>query len=194
MKDCKKTEHLGYRLTQSKDSNTIQARVPLIRGIKERCFRSLVEARKWQNDLALMVWGRQRWDLVQSGRLRMLRTFGSGVSVRIQKSQTRLTSSEIAEYKQFGVFWYDNSGAPKSKIFSLRRYGEYAELHAHWFAAHQRAIMTFSTLNLPAELSVFSFDLHAAVMVKEDEELTSKYAIKPREYMEYLNSMVKKGM
>ncbi|EGU0167941.1 TPA: hypothetical protein NJ458_003368 [Vibrio parahaemolyticus] len=149
----------GYGI--SKADKAFNAKAPLYRGERQKRFSSILLARQWQLINIHNEWGMQRFELIKKGRLSVLRKFGCGVSVRKSKSTMRLADGSIAEYPQYGVFWYDNEHKPKSKFFSPKKYGEYAEIEANWFAARKRAELTNSELNLPYGLTPYSFDLTA---------------------------------
>lgn len=156
-------EH-GYRISKAKYGYV--TKVPCFKGMKQRTIKSLSKAKQWQLRELVLEWGALRLNLLKKGRLSILRKFGCGVSVRKTISKTILASGDISEYVQFGVYWYENNGNPKSRLFSYKRFKDNAELEAHWFAAQQRAILTNSELNLPHGITIHSFDLDAAVKIK----------------------------
>ncbi|EGQ8036358.1 hypothetical protein G5Y08_002601 [Vibrio parahaemolyticus] len=156
----------GYGV--AKGTRGFFVKLPLPDGTEaSNTFKNLNRARQWQLLNARVEWGLDRFHLMKRGRTSILRKFGCGVSVRKTISRTKLSSGHVAEYQQYGVFWYDHNGNPKSEIFSYKKYGDDAEIEAHWFAAKQRAKLTASELNVPTHWYPRSFDLDAAIKVNE---------------------------
>ncbi len=156
---------LGYGISEGNRGYSV--RLPLPQDVVTNTFKSLNRARQWQLVIARTEWGLNRFQLIKRGRLSILRKFGNGVSVRKTKSKMKLVSGDIQEYIQYGVFWYEHDGSPKSVMFSYKKYGDDAEIEAHWFAAKQRAKLTESELNLPSHWHPRIFDLEASVQIKQ---------------------------
>ncbi|WP_259556294.1 hypothetical protein [Vibrio harveyi] len=136
--------------------------LPLPDGTKyQNTFSTKNKARQVQLVIARTEWGLERFALLKRGRLAILRKFGAGVSVRKTISKCGLVGGRTAEYEQFGVFWYEHDGKPKSKLFSYKRYGDNAEIEANWFAAKQRARLAYSELNLPPHWTAETFEVKA---------------------------------
>lgn len=155
---------LGYGLAQSVTGGRLyyQAVVPLCRGRMIRTFKSLTMARMWQLVNAYKYWGVTRWAIIKRGRVGILRKFGAGVSVCKYVTDT----GNIL----YVVKWYDHNMAPKSRTYSTYKYHGQAEIMAHWYAAQQRARLTGSELNLPYNLTPFSFDLENAVRINKKND------------------------
>lgn len=162
------SNNLGYGL--SKSTRGYFVKVPLLKGELTNTFKSLQKAKNWQIAQARKEWGLERFSIIKRGRLAILRKFGCGVSVRQVKSSTLLVSGRTGEYLQYGVFWREHDGKKKSVYFSQKRYGEHAEIEAHWFASQQRARLTDSELHLPKELTPYSFDLEASVAINTKQK------------------------
>lgn len=149
----------GYGIWKDSRGKYFIATVPKVtKGQAMKYFRSESAARTWQVVTARRIWGIERFTLLKRGRLAVLRKTGAGVSVRRTKSTRVMANGDIAEYWQYGVFWYEHDGKPKSKLFSYKRYGDNAEIEANWFAAHQRAKLTSSELNLPTHWTASTFE------------------------------------
>ena len=151
----------GYGISKNPNGG-YGVRLPLpCGGEYQNTVRTKNKARQVQLVIARIEWGVERLSLLRRGRLCILRKFGCGVSVRQVISKTKLKCGGVAEYKQFGVFWYDHNGDPKSEFFSFKRYGENAEIEANWFAAKQRARLAYSELNLPPHWTAETFEVKA---------------------------------
>ncbi|MFG0448352.1 hypothetical protein [Vibrio sp. YQ_11] len=149
----------GYGIARNNNDQCFLAKVPKIReGNFQKTFKSLSAARSWQVATAKKVWGLERFSLIKKGRLCILRRFGTGVRIRKARSTMLLSDGSIAEYWQYGVFWYEHNGTPRSKMFSYKQYGNNADIEAAWFAVKQRAKLTNSELNLPKHWLPSTFD------------------------------------
>lgn len=153
----------GYKI--KKDGSFFQALIPLVAGgVRSQRFNSLSAARSWQHKELCKEWGARRVTLLKQGRLYMLRSTNVGVNVRMTTCVNRKDPS--VHYERCSVDWRNNDGTKQSASFGPKNHGDLFEEHAHWFAAHQRARMSFSELRLPYFLSPESFDLQAAVHIK----------------------------
>ena len=162
---CAGTGKYGYRISRAHGSSYFIVKVPTFTGMIERSFTSELRARNWQITLARRVWGLERWQIIKTGRLAVFRRFGVGVAVRTIKRSQYLKCGGVSHYVMYSVEWYDHQRKRKTKIFSYKRYGENAEIEAHWFAAKQRAALTCSELHLPPELTPYAFDLKNSVRI-----------------------------
>lgn len=155
---------LGYGI--SVGTNGYLVYLPKVKsGSFSNTFKSLDKCRNWQLTLARKEWGIDRFQIIKRGRLCTLRSTDCGVAVRPVKSTMRLIDGTNAEYWQYGVFWREHDGSKKSKFFSHKKFGEFAEIEANWFACFQRAKLTASEINIP--LNPLSFDISASVQIKQ---------------------------
>ncbi|EKA5635968.1 hypothetical protein OKZ62_001872 [Vibrio navarrensis] len=149
--------YLGYGLSKGKSG--YKASVPTVDGgYRANTFLSLQKAKNWQIVQARREWGLDRFQLIKRGLLATMRKKNHGVTIRY-----------IAKNREWGVFWREKK-QKKSKYFSQKRYGEYAEAHANWFAAKQRAKLTGGELNLPEHLTPEMFELNNSVKINAKKD------------------------
>lgn len=116
---------------------------------------SFDEAAYWVELNGVLDWGKVRWELIKTGRLRWVTSRNAGVNVNIRTSSYTTSDGHIVEYSSWCVSWREKPNEPeRTKQFSPNQFGDMdsAGVAAHFFAAKKRAERTCSTLMLPSFL------------------------------------------